>query len=162
LCPAKTRDFDEIVVVVVVVVVVVFVLFVDISARIARSLERVWFSCNAPWRLVFDRGRGEGEGGGGRRGRLFDENKAVDDDDDDEDDDDDDDGCRLGGSRLSLLPLSRAGPEEDDEGGPHIRYGCFFSSRERVLCVFFNAIFRVCFSLLPSDVADDPLLHSST
>jgi hypothetical protein len=39
--------------------------------------------------------------------------------------------------------------------------GCFFSSRERVLCVFFNAIFSFCFSLLPSDVADDPLLHSS-
>ena len=153
MCPAKTRDFDEIVVVVVVVVVVVFVLFVDISARIARSLERVWFSCNAPWRLVFDRGGGRGEGGGGgRRGRLFDENKAGDDDDDDDEkeEEDDDDGCRLGGSRLSLLPLSRAGPEEDDEGGrPHISSSLSFC---RVRVFFY---FRFFFSLWPSrrDVA---------
>jgi len=151
LCPAKTRDFDEIVVVV--VVVVVFVLFVDISARIARSLERVWFSCNAPWRLVFDRGGGRGEGGGGgRRGRLFDENKAGDDDDDDDEkeEEDDDDGCRLGGSHSpSCLSLARDQRKTTKVGGPTSRLLSPF-----VACAYFF-IFVFFLSLWPSrrDVA---------
>ena len=46
-----TRDFVELIVVLVAFAPV----FVDISARIARSLDLVWFSRNAPLRLVFDR-----------------------------------------------------------------------------------------------------------
>ena len=60
-----TRDFVELIVVLVAFVSV----FVDISARIARSLDLVWFSRNAPLRLVFDRKRSEGDGEGPPRSR---------------------------------------------------------------------------------------------